>query len=234
MTIPIAMLINFMQHYTRYKHRWRIYGIRRAVTVSNHTTFFDPVKVAWLPLPRLIFQTLLESTVEFPFLGTYTRILGGVPIPRGRTSYRKIADICQRAFKYRRYFHFYPEGECFLYNQRINEFQSGAFRLAADMDIPVIPMVTVFSAGPFKPWSFWGRSLPFETLVILEPVYPAQFIRRDEKGEITSESIKEFAESVRQIMQAEIDRRGGSHAFFRGHMQRIKGLKDDETVARKK
>ncbi|MDR0495145.1 MAG: 1-acyl-sn-glycerol-3-phosphate acyltransferase [Treponema sp.] len=226
MTIPIAMLFNFMQHYTRYKHRWRIYGIRRAVTVSNHTTFLDPVKIAWLPLPRLIFQTLLEGTVEFPVLGTYTRLLGGVPIPRGKTSYRKIFEICGRAFKYRRYFHFYPEGECFLYNQRINEFQSGAFRLAAELDIPVIPLVTVFSNGPFKPWSFWGRSLPCETLVVLEPVYPARYVTRDEKGEITSESIKEFAESVRLAMQAEIDRRGGSNAFYRGHMRRIKGLND--------
>ncbi|MCL1930343.1 MAG: 1-acyl-sn-glycerol-3-phosphate acyltransferase, partial [Treponema sp.] len=175
---------------------------------------------------RLIFQTLLGLTVEFPVLGTYIRLLGGVPIPRGRTGYRKILEICEKAFKYRRYLHFYPEGECFLYNQRIGEFQSGAFRIAAALDIPVIPMVTVFSDGPFKPWSFWGRSLPFETFVILEPVYPAQYVRRDEKGEITTESIKDFAETVRTKMQAEIDRRGGSMAFFRGRMERIKGLND--------
>jgi len=232
MTIPIAMLINFMQHSTRYKHRWRIYGIRRAITVSNHTTFFDPVKIAWLPLPRLIYQTLMEATVEFPVLGTFTRLLGGVPIPRGKTSYRKIAEICGRAFKYRRYLHFYPEGECFLYNQKIREFQSGAFRLAADLDIPVIPMVTVFSEGLFKPWSALGRSLPVETLVILDPVHPAEFVKRDEKGEITTESIREFAEAVRQKMQAEIDRRGGSSAFYRGRMDRIQGLNDDKTVAK--
>jgi len=223
---PIAMAINFLQHNTRYKHRWRIYSIRRAITVSNHTTFLDPVKITGLTLLRLVFQTLLEATVEFPFLGTFTRLLGGVPIPKGRTGYRKILEICERAFKYRRYLHFYPEGECFLYNQRIMKFQSGAFRIAAELDIPVIPLVTVFSNGLFKPWSFWGRSLPVETLVVLEPVYPAQYVRRDEKGEITVESVKEFAEAVRRKMQAEINRRGGSTAFFRGQMERIKGLND--------
>ena len=226
MTFPIAMTINFLQHYTRYKHRWRIYGIRRAITISNHTTFLDPVKITGLTLPRLVFQTLLGATVEFPVLGTFTRLLGGVPIPRGRTGYRKIKEICERAFKYRRYLHFYPEGECYLYSHRIGEFQSGAFRIAAEFDIPIIPMVTVFSNGLFKPWSFWGRSLPLETLVVLEPVYPAQYVRRNEKGEITTESVKDFAESVRQKMQAEIDRRKGSAAFFRGHMERIKGLND--------
>jgi len=226
LTIPVAMLFNVMQHGTRYKHRWRIYGIRRAVTVSNHTTFLDPVKIACLTLPRLIFQTLLEATVEFPVLGTYTRLLGGVPIPRGRTGYRKIVEICGRAFRYRRYLHFYAEGECFLYNQRIREFRPGAFRVAAELGIPVIPLVTVFSEGPFKPRSPLGRSLPLETLVVLEPEHPADYVRRDADGEINSESVKEFAEAVRQKMQAEIDRRNGSHAFFRGQMQRLRGLND--------
>jgi len=226
LTFPTAMLINFMQHATSYKHRWRIYSIRRAITVSNHTTFLDPVKITGLTLPRLIFQTLLGATAEFPVLGTYTRLLGGVPIPGGKTGYRKILEICERAFKYRRYLHFYPEGECFLYSQRIREFHSGAFKLAAELDIPVIPLVTVFSDGLFKPWSFWGRSLPIETLVVLEPEYPAHYVRRNEKGEITSESIKQFAEAVQRKMQREIDRRKGSKAFYRGRLERIKGLND--------
>ena len=229
---PIAYVVNFMQFFTRYKNRFKLYDLRKAITVSNHTTFLDPVKIGALVLPHIIFQTLLEATVEFPVLGTFTRMMGGVPIPRGKTSYRKLLESCERAFKKRRYLHFYPEGECYLYSQQIKKFHSGAFRIAADLDIPVVPVVTVFSEGLFKPWSFGGRSLPFETLVVLDPVYPMQYVQRDEKGEITSSSIKEFAETVRQKMQAEIDRRGGSEAFYRGPLERIKGLNDDKTVAK--
>jgi 1-acyl-sn-glycerol-3-phosphate acyltransferase len=226
LVFPVAMLVNFMQHFTVYKHRWRLRGIRRAITVSNHTTLLDPVKIAGLVIPRLIFQTMLEGTVEFPVLGTFTRLLGGVPIPRGKTGYRKIFEICGRAFMRRRYLHFYPEGECYLYNQTINEFKSGAFKIAADLDIPVVPLVTVFSEGPFRAWSFWGRSLPLETLVVLEPEYPSAYIKRNGNGEISAESIREFAEAVRQKMQREIDRRRGTPAFYRGQMERIKGLND--------
>jgi len=230
LTIPIAFLINYLMFFTRYKNRFRIYDIRKAITVSNHTTFLDPVKIAALVLPRLIFQTLLEPTVEFPFLGTYTRILGGVPIPRGISGYKKILEICEQAFKYRRFLHFYPEGECFLYNQKIKKFKPGAFIIAAKLDIPVLPMVTVFSEGPFRPWSFLGRSLPVETFVVLEPEYPSKYVRRDEKGELTADSIREFSEAVRRKMQAEIDRRNGSSAFYRGQLERIKGLNDNEPV----
>jgi len=227
MIVPtVAWLFNFMQHGTRYKHRWRLRGLRRAVTVSNHTTFLDPVKIACLPFPRMIFQTLLEATVEFPALGTLIRLLGGVPIPMERDGYRKIARISEKAFARRRYLHFYPEGECFLYSREIMKFHSGAFRIAAELNIPVVPMVTVFSEGPFRPWSALGRSIPLETLVVLEPEHPAGYVRRGANGEISYKSVKEFAEAVRQKMQAEIDRRGGTGAFFRGQMRRIKGLND--------
>ncbi len=224
---PIAMLINYMQYFTRYKNRFRIYALRKAITVSNHTTFLDPVKIAGLFLPHQVFQTLLEATVEFPYLGTLTRLLGGVPVPRGKTGFKKINEICEKSFKYRRYLHFYAEGECFLYNQKINKFKLGAFKLAAELNVPVVPLVTVFSEGPFRPWSFWGRSLPFETLVVLEPEYPSRYVKFDENGEIIPDSIRDFAEAVRIKMQAEIGKSGGSQAFFRGKMERIKGLNDD-------
>lgn len=226
MLLPIAYSFNFIHLSTKYKNRFRLYGIRRAITVSNHTTFLDPVKIAALVLPRLIYQTLLEITVESPVLGTFTRILGGVPLPRGIQGYKKILEICKKAFKYRRYLHFYPEGECYLYNQKIREFKPGAFFIAAELDIPVIPLVTVFSQGPFRPWSFWGRSVPMETLVVMEPVYPSAYVRREKNGELSAESVREFAEAVRKKMQKEIDRRGGSSAFYRGHMERIKGIND--------
>jgi 1-acyl-sn-glycerol-3-phosphate acyltransferase len=129
-------------------------------------------------------------------------------------------------FKYRRYLHFYPEGECFLYNQKIREFKPGAFKIAAELDIPVLPLVTVFSEGPFRARSFWGRSLPLETLVVLEPEYPSNYIKRDENGEINADSVREFAETVRRKMQAEIDKRKGSSSFYKGQMKRIKGLND--------
>jgi len=224
MTIPIAFLINYIHLFTRYKNRFRLYGIRKAITVSNHTTFLDPVKIAALVLPRLIYQTLLEATVESPVLGTYTRILGGVPIPRGIKGYKKILEICEQAFKYRRFLHFYPEGECYLYSKVIHEFKPGAFLIAAELDIPVIPLVTVFKDGFFRPWSFLGRSAPVETLIVLEPEYPSRYIKRDENGELSADSVREFAEAVRKKMQAEIERRGGSSAFYRGRLERLKGI----------
>jgi 1-acyl-sn-glycerol-3-phosphate acyltransferase len=211
---------------TGYKNRWKLRGFRRAILVSNHTTFLDPVKISGVVLPRRTWQTLLEKTVETPILGTFTRLLGGVPLPPGVFGIKRILEAAPALFRFRRFLHFYPEGECYLYNQEIREFKSGAFFIAAELDIPVIPLVTVFSGGRFKPRSFLGRCLPRETLVVMDPVYPSKYVRRNEKGELDIDSVRDFAMAVRSLMQDEISRRLGCPAFYRGRLERLKGIND--------
>jgi len=221
---PFAQIVNLVMFSTSYENRGKLLGLRRAVLVSNHTTFLDPVKMSGAMLPRRTWHTLLEKTVEAPIVGTLTRLLGGVPLPPGHSGLQRILDSAETLFRFRRYLLFYPEGECYLYNQEIREFKPGAFFIAAELNIPVIPMVTVFSAGIFRPRSFLGRCLPREKLVVLDPVYPSAYIRRNERGEPETDSIREFAEAVRKLMQDEINARSGSSAFYRGRLERIKGI----------
>jgi 1-acyl-sn-glycerol-3-phosphate acyltransferase len=222
----LAQTINILRYETGYKNTGKLKGIPRAILVSNHTTFFDPVMVCGAMFPHRTWQTLLERTVETPFLGTFVRLLGGMPLPPGKSGLDRILASAEGAFRYRRFIHFYPEGECYLYNQKIREFKPGAFYIAAELDIPVIPLVTVFSEGPFKPFSFFGRSLPKEKMIILDPIYPARFVRRNETGVLSMDSVREFAQEVREIMQREIEARHGSPAFYRGKMERLKGIND--------
>ena len=227
----MGFLICLIAGSARYEGKKKLRTLKgNAILVSNHTTFFDPVFISGAAMPRTMWHTLLEATVESPVLGTLTRLLGGVPLPPGMKGIEKIVDIAPRAFRYKRFFHFYPEGECYLYNQQIQNFKAGAFFIAARLNVPVFPLVTVFAEGRLKPKTFFARKFPRQTLVVLDPLYPEKFIRYKDSGSIDMDSVREFADAVRGEMQQEIDKRHaedprwGTMAYFKGKMGRIKGV----------
>jgi 1-acyl-sn-glycerol-3-phosphate acyltransferase len=171
---------------------------------------------------RRTYHTLLEATVKAPFLGTFTRLLGGVPVPGGRDGPERKIEGCRAALQQFRYIHFYPEGECYLYNRDVRRFRQGAFLAAARLDVPVVPMATIFHEG------LPGTSRPRIELAVLDPLYPKDFIAYNAKSEIIPESISAFSRAARQAIQAEIDKRGGTGKYFKGRMARIEGLNEED------
>ena len=227
----LVILICLIAGSARYEGKKKLRKLKgNAILVSNHTTFFDPVFISGAAMPRTMWHTLMEATVETPFLGTLIRLLGGVPLPPGMKGIEKIIETAPRAFKYKRFIHFYPEGECYLYNQQIQPFKTGAFYISAQLNLPVVPLVTVFREGRLKPKTFFARKFPGETLVVLDPFFPERFIRRKDNGDIEMDSVREFAGTVRMEMQQEINRRHtqnprwGTMAYYKGKMGRIKGV----------
>ncbi|MDR2468805.1 MAG: 1-acyl-sn-glycerol-3-phosphate acyltransferase [Spirochaetaceae bacterium] len=232
----IAIFVCKILYSVRYENRRLIRRFKgNAILVANHTTLLDPVMISGVTIPRLMYHTMLESTVETPILGTFTRLLGGVPLPRGMSGLEKMLASAPEMFRHRRFILVYPEGECFLYNQIVNEHKFGAYYIAAKLNLPVIPVVTVFSEGRFPAGAFFARKLPRVHLVILDPVMPSTYIRYKENSELDLNSVKELANTVQTIMQNEIDNRHaknprwGTQAYFKGKMPRMKGINHENT-----
>jgi 1-acyl-sn-glycerol-3-phosphate acyltransferase len=218
----IAFTFCRLYYHAKIRGRGKLLPIKKAILVSNHTTLLDPVLMDATVFFRCAYQTLLEATVKSPFLGTFTRLLGGLPIPRGRDAPERLVAGCEHAFKSRRYIHFYPEGECYLYNRQVRRFRQGAFLIAARLNVPVVPLATVFHEG--NP----GTSRPRVELVVLDPLYPKDFIRYTDAGEMIPDSISLFSNTTRRLIQSEIDKRGGTGKYFKGQMPRMEGINDDE------
>ena len=220
--VALAYAFYRWYYHSRIIGRSKLIPLKKAILVSNHTTVLDPVLMSAAVFFRRTYHTLLESTVKSPFLGTFTRLLGGIPVPRGSDGPERLVQGCHEAFKYYRYIHFYPEGECFLYNNRVRRFRQGAFLAAAMLNVPVVPLATVFYEGAC------GTSRPRIKLVVLDPLYPGDFIARNDAGEIIPATVSAFSNAVRKRIQQEIDRRGGTGKYFKGQMARIGGLNDDD------
>jgi 1-acyl-sn-glycerol-3-phosphate acyltransferase len=196
----------------RVRGRENLQGIRRAILVSNHTLVLDPGLIAHAVRPRRVYFTMLEETAAIPALGTFVRLLGGIPLVRRSGAARE--RVIDDALRQLGLLHFFPEGECYLRNQEIRPFQRGAFHAALCRRLPVVPVTTVLRE---RAWLLWRRlGLPPRALLVIgTPWWPPA-------GAARTRSIEhDLACRLRTEMQAVIDREGGCKTIGRGQMPRL-------------
>ena len=79
--LALVRLFDWLVYRISIKGRENLRGVDRAILVSNHTLLLDPGIIAHAISPRRTYFTMLEETALIPLLGTFVRLLGGVPIP---------------------------------------------------------------------------------------------------------------------------------------------------------
>jgi 1-acyl-sn-glycerol-3-phosphate acyltransferase len=167
---------------------------------------------------------MLEETALIPFLGTFVRLLGAVPIPERAATLVTLEKAAHKALAHLGFLHFFPEGECWQWNQEIRPFLPGAFTLACRMGIPVIPLATVLRESRLfgrKDFRMLGRTFrlpPKVTIVVGDPLRPpaSSAGRSSCRGMALAMSRR-----AREVMQASIDREGGSRGISRGMVPRL-------------
>ncbi|MGD0727954.1 MAG: lysophospholipid acyltransferase family protein [Spirochaetia bacterium] len=202
-----------------------------AILVSNHTLLLDPGILAHALRPRRTYFTMLEETALIPFLGTFVRLLGGVPIPERPGALRALDRAARTALRELGFIHFFPEGECYRENQVIQAFHPGAFLLACRLNVPLVPITTVLHETRWRgrrSFRVAGKDIllpPRVTIVIGAPVpVPLTLLPaagQGEDGASLKRAAKNLSEQVRAGMQATIDRERGSKTMYRGIMPRL-------------
>jgi 1-acyl-sn-glycerol-3-phosphate acyltransferase len=242
--VPFTVLFQFVMTVMR-PFDWLIYRIRIegrenlrrlgcAVLVSNHTLLLDPVIVAHAIGRRRTYFTMLEETALIPFLGTFVRLLGGVPIPERPGALLALDAAAREAMGLLGLIHFFAEGECYRGCQEIQPFHPGAFLLACRLKVPVVPVTTVLHERHWAGKSSFrvlGRTLRLPPRVEIEigsPVHPPlAVVPAGQEGFGLKRAARSLALQVHEIMQETIDRRGGSKTLDRGMMPRL--VKHPET-----
>jgi 1-acyl-sn-glycerol-3-phosphate acyltransferase len=227
--IMIAVrLVNWLFYRTRIRGRANLEKTAGAILVSNHTMLLDPAVIAHALGRRRTYFTMLEETALIPYLGTFVRLLGALPIPEGAGSLLSLEGGARRAIAELGFLHFFPEGECYRWNQEIQPFRPGAFLLACRLGLPVIPMTTVLRERRWRGCTsirVLGRTMPLPpvvTVIIGSPVRP---LLPSSGSEPELHAIRgaalQLAVQTREEMQHAIDAMGGSRTIYRGKMPRL-------------
>jgi len=221
-TLLLVLLVNRLVFRLKIEGREQLQQVTSALLVSNHTLVLDPGIIAHVLRPQRTYFTMLEETACIPLLGTFVRLLGAVPIPASSGALRILERAIRTNLQDLPFVHVFPEGECYLWNQEIKNFQLGAFYLACRLRLPIVPITTVLHQRLWlgrESFHFAGRTFrvpPQVTVVVGKAVYP----NGSAGGSLKREAM-EMSRRIRSFMQLTIDHRGGSKSISKGTMPRL-------------
>ncbi|HEX2217433.1 MAG TPA: lysophospholipid acyltransferase family protein [Gemmatimonadales bacterium] len=170
---------------------------RPYVVVSNHESFADILLISHLPWEM---KWLSKAELfRIPVMGWLMRLAGDVPVKRGfGPSAVEAMARCREILAQRVSVMIFPEGTRST-TAELLPFKDGAFRLAIDAGVPILPLALhgTASALPKHDWRF-GRSTA--VVEVLPPV--------DTAG-LTPADVPQLKEKVRRVIVEARDRLAG-------------------------
>jgi 1-acyl-sn-glycerol-3-phosphate acyltransferase len=120
-------------------------------------------------------MTAMKANFDLPIAGIFVNLLGAVPIPDNLLETQIFFKHMSEKAKRGRLIHIYPEGELITKDKNLRTFKRGAFQLAVQSSVPIVPIHISFIEYKFF---IWQR----EKIVcrVGMPIYPDLTIPSDE------------------------------------------------------
>ncbi len=179
----------------RFRNRDKLKQIKGgAVIISNHVHTLDSAMNGIAAFPRKPVFTGLKANFHLPIAGFLVNILGTVPVPETMEEMKVFFfELVQQA-RNGRVIHFFPEGELRKYDRELRPFKKGAFQIAEEASVPVVPIGITFKD---KRWIFPLLSHQKVILSIGDPIYPDSFkLKREAIEELNLESYEKMNDLI--------------------------------------
>ncbi|MDR2822538.1 MAG: glycosyltransferase [Acholeplasmatales bacterium] len=146
-----------------------------AVSISNHVHNLDSTFAALAMFPKKPTFTSIPKNFELPIAGKLINVLGSVPIPLSKEESNVFFLELSSKLQKGELVHIFPEGELVAYDKELRPFRKGAFYLAYNAKVPIIPMIITYRYRKNK------DKKPKITLIVSEPIYPNYKLLKDDQ-----------------------------------------------------
>ena len=141
-----------------------------AILISNHASWLDAL-ILIAVFDRPVRMTAKAALFAAPILGTVLRRLGHLPIARGQVEHRMHSyNGIRHAAAHGDLVHVFPEGTITA-ETGVRPFRLGAFRLAAELGIPLVPIAIRGSRAVLRDGDRWPSPGEIE-VTVLAPIPP--------------------------------------------------------------
>ncbi len=168
-------------------------GERAYVVIANHESTADPFLLSWLPWDMR--WVAKEELFKVPIIGWAFKFSGDIPLRRGDgESVRATMAECKRSIEHGISIMMFPEGTRSK-TGRLLPFRDGAFRLAIETGVPVLPVAIVGTRDCIRKGSRWLGNAS-ATARVLSPIPTAG---------LTFDDVPMLRERARAAVQAAVD-----------------------------
>ncbi len=165
------------------------------VAVANHQSFLDVFMLARLPWEMK--WVAKESLFRIPWLGWMFRLSGDIPVRRGdHESGQAVLAAARRYLDRGMSVMFFPEGTRSR-DGRLQAFKSGAFRLAIEAGVPVLPIAVSGTAEGMPKGSPWVR--PARPRARVLPPVPTAGLSPEDADRLSHEVRERIAAAVAEL-----------------------------------
>lgn len=143
------------------------------VIISNHQSILDILLINCL---RYKFKWISKiENINIPVLGWYLRMADYIIVDRGNEeSKTEMLEMSYNCLKKGISIMIFPEGTRSL-NNEIGFFKRGAFQLALQADVPILPILIDRTGGILPKHGLIFSSGHHIRIKVLDPIYPASF-----------------------------------------------------------
>jgi len=165
---------------------------RTSFFVVNHVNLFDPF-LLYCAIPQYVRGWELESHFKIPVYGWLMNRFGNVPVPdvRRPADLKRMWRMTRDALDGGTSLIIFPEGKR-TRNGELGEFESGGFRLALQLGVPIVPVTLVGSFQHFRTGNWVLR--PHTVTVVLHDTIETAGLRK--------EDVPALRDKVREIIAA--------------------------------
>ena len=186
---PILTVLTKLVYNLKIEGRENIKNLKSgAITVSNHVLVLDCAMVGLACRFKKIYYTTREGSFKIPFVRKLIKLLGAIPIPQNIINKKNFMKQIEELLHNNKIIHLYPEAALWPYCSKIRNFKDGAFHIAVQNDVPIVPMVFKFNEPTGIRKIF--KKKKDVTLTILKPIYSENtYIDKKEKVENLKQAI---------------------------------------------
>jgi 1-acyl-sn-glycerol-3-phosphate acyltransferase len=167
------------------------------IAVVNHLSFFDTYCMAALPFHNIVFAVRSWPFKMF-WYAEFMRLAGYLDVES--LPWDECLQRCRDIFERKGVVLFFPEGHRSR-NGLLQRFHSGAFRVAAETGVPVVPLCIVGTDRLLPPGRHWLQPANVH-LRALAPVDPATFGGAAGHAKLRDAVKNEMAKNIEEMRRA--------------------------------